>query len=313
MVGASWAGNQQNGKLLWDNENDANDQTSLPQESYEVGNHKNESSSLPNSKSGNEDSLLSLASSQRMNTDARRSIFCIVMGSADCDDAFEKLVRQGMLKPKSERDVIRVIVQCCGEEKAYNPFYAYLAMRVCEYQGKSRFTLMLTFWDAFKQLETFTVRKVANLAKLLANLIGSSGSPGSHNNNKCLSIGVLKRIEFSPSDMPEMIIVFLSIFMTALFESCDVDSIQTIFSHGATTDSPPSTNKKHYDPSESDSDESSGKVQATKKEDLSDLRESLSVFFLQYLKSSPKNTEGSEFHSCLSAAIATCDETNVGS
>jgi len=303
-VGASWAGNQQAGKL-WD-ENDTDGQ-SFHQESNDLGNKNNESYSSSN-KTSNEDSLLTLASSQRMNTDARRSIFCIVMGSSDCDDAFEKLVRQGMLKPKAERDVIRVIVHCCGEEKAFNPFYAFLAMRVCEYQAKSRFTLMLTFWDAFKQLETFSVRKVANLAKLLAHLIGLSDG------NKCVTIGVLKRIEFSPSDMPEMITVFLSIFMTALFESCDVESIQTIFAHGTTTTDSSSAGKKRHVESESDDDdESSRKVQTTKREDLSDLRESLSVFLLQYMKSSPKNAEGSEFHSNLSAAISTCDETNVAS
>ena len=179
-----------------------------------------------------------------MNTDTRRSIFCVVMGSSDCDDAFEKLVRQGMLKPKAERDVIRVIVHCCGEEKAFNPFYGYLAMRVCEYQAKSRFTLMLTFWDVFKNLDSFPLRKVANLAKLLAHfLLG-----GARDAKKCyLNIGVLKRIEFSPSDMPEMVIVFLTIVMTALFEDCDVEGIEKIFTHGV---SDPSVAGEHDDDSD---------------------------------------------------------------
>jgi len=291
MVGASWAGNQHHGKL-W-GENDADEP--LDQESSQL-----ESSSSSKKASDEEDGLLSLASSQRMNTDARRSIFCIVMGSSDCNDAFEKLVRQGMLKPKAERDVIRVIIHCCGEEKAFNPFYAYLAMRVCEFQQKSKFTLMLTFWDAFKQLESFSVRKIANLAKLLAHLIGSA--------NKCLTIGVLKRVEFSPSDMPESVVVFLSIFMSVLFESGEVEHIRKIFAHGTSNSSIPV--KHHVD---SDVEDGNDKVQTTKKEDLSDLRESLSVFLLQYLKSSPKNVEGSAFRSNLLAAIETCDEANTDS
>ena len=157
--------------------------------------------------------------------------------------------------------------------------------------------MMLTFWTAFKQLKSFPVQKVANLAKLLAHLIGSR--------DKCLTIGVLKRIEFSPSDMPEMIIVFLSIFMTALFESCDVESIQKIFAHGTGNSS---AAVKHN--VESDEDDEGGKAKTTKKEDLSDLRESLSLFLLQYVKSSPKNVKGSTFHSNLLAAIETCDSTN---
>lgn len=37
--------------------------------------------------------MLQLASAQRMNTDARRAIFCIIMSGDDYIDAFEKLLR----------------------------------------------------------------------------------------------------------------------------------------------------------------------------------------------------------------------------
>ena len=40
--------------------------------------------------------LLRLAVGQRMNTDARRAAFCAVMGSEDCADAFERLLRLGL-------------------------------------------------------------------------------------------------------------------------------------------------------------------------------------------------------------------------
>ena len=37
--------------------------------------------------------LLQLAAAQRMNTDARKAIFCIIMSGEDYIDAFEKLLR----------------------------------------------------------------------------------------------------------------------------------------------------------------------------------------------------------------------------
>jgi nucleolar MIF4G domain-containing protein 1 len=98
--------------------------------------------------------ILKLASSQRMNTDTRRSIFCIIMGSEDCDDAFEKLVRAGMLKNRTERDTVRVLTECCGNEKTFNPFYAHLASRICDYQQQCKFTFQLSFWDTFKQFDS---------------------------------------------------------------------------------------------------------------------------------------------------------------
>jgi nucleolar MIF4G domain-containing protein 1 len=39
------------------------------------------------------DKMLQLAASQRMNTDARRSLFCIIMSAEDYLDAFEKILR----------------------------------------------------------------------------------------------------------------------------------------------------------------------------------------------------------------------------
>lgn len=37
--------------------------------------------------------MLQLAAAQRMNTDARKAIFCIIMSGEDYIDAFEKLLR----------------------------------------------------------------------------------------------------------------------------------------------------------------------------------------------------------------------------
>merc|ERR1712238_37787 len=103
--------------------------------------------------------LLKLATKQRMNTPTRRTIFCIIMSSDDCQDAFQKLLAAKLFQggggggsdTSSERDVVRVIVHCCGSEKVYNPYYSHLATRVCELRSGCRFTFQLTFWDAFKQ------------------------------------------------------------------------------------------------------------------------------------------------------------------
>ena len=44
--------------------------------------------------------------------DVRRAVFCVVMGSEDCVDAVEKLLRLG-LRGEQEREVARVTVECC--------------------------------------------------------------------------------------------------------------------------------------------------------------------------------------------------------
>jgi nucleolar MIF4G domain-containing protein 1 len=47
-----------------------------------------------------------------MNTDLRRAIFCIIVGSEDFLDAFEKLVKLE-LKNKQDRDIVTVLLHCC--------------------------------------------------------------------------------------------------------------------------------------------------------------------------------------------------------
>ena len=49
-------------------------------------------------------SLLRLAGEQRMNTEVRRRVFCVIMGADDCMDAAEKLMRLP-LADKQDREV----------------------------------------------------------------------------------------------------------------------------------------------------------------------------------------------------------------
>ncbi|XP_068940633.1 nucleolar MIF4G domain-containing protein 1 isoform X2 [Petaurus breviceps papuanus] len=79
--------------------------------------------------------ILELARKQRMNTDIRRNIFCTLMISEDFLDAFEKLLKLG-LKDHQEREIVHVLIDCCLQEKIYNPFYAFLASKFCEYERR---------------------------------------------------------------------------------------------------------------------------------------------------------------------------------
>ena len=58
------------------------------------------------------------------------------------------------------------------QEREYNPYYAYLAERLCESKYAYRVTFQYAFWDAFKELEDLAARARANLAHLLAHLVG---------------------------------------------------------------------------------------------------------------------------------------------
>jgi nucleolar MIF4G domain-containing protein 1 len=86
----------------------------------------------PRGSDGEEDAELeTLAYRQRMNTSSRKLIFCALMGAADLEDAYDRLVRLN-LRGNADRDIVRVIMDCCAQEKTYNPFYAFVGGRFCE-------------------------------------------------------------------------------------------------------------------------------------------------------------------------------------
>lgn len=64
----------------------------------------------------------------------------------------------------AERQIVHVLVDCAGQEAAYNPFYSNLAVRLCQYHARFKFTFQLTFWDTFKRTSDLSVRRAPLLS-----------------------------------------------------------------------------------------------------------------------------------------------------
>ena len=113
--------------------------------------------------------LLKAAAAQRMNTDTRRTVFCLIMGGEDYLDAYEKLVSLG-LKGSQEREIARILVDCCLQEETYNLYYLHLAKCLCKHSKQHRISLKYAVTDQFKELHAFSARRAFNLCKLAAEL-----------------------------------------------------------------------------------------------------------------------------------------------
>ena len=87
-------------------------------------------------------------------------------------DAAERLLRLP-LRGTAERDVARVIVQCCLQEKEYNPYYALVAARVVAGGRTHRMTLQNVMRDRLQELAELAPRQVVNLSRFLAAVLAS--------------------------------------------------------------------------------------------------------------------------------------------
>ncbi|KAJ3697170.1 hypothetical protein LUZ61_000875 [Rhynchospora tenuis] len=152
--------------------------------------------------------LVQLAASQRMNTDLRRAIFCIIMSGEDYLDAFEKLLRLD-LSGKQDREIMRVLVHCCLQEKMFNKYYTVLASKLCSHDKNHKFSLQYCLWDQFKELESMELNRSMNLAKFTAEMLASFS----------LSLAVLKSVDFTdPVQLTAKRIMHFRMLFEFLFE-----------------------------------------------------------------------------------------------
>ena len=137
------------------------------------GSLKGKASPFLNDFSISDAKLLPLAAKMRMNTPARQAIFIAIMGADDADAAIERILRLD-LKGPAEREIIRVLLDCCAQEAKYNEFYDSVCSSLCTLRPSFKFTVQLALWDLFKLFgdeQHASQRRVYNLAMLLSNLI----------------------------------------------------------------------------------------------------------------------------------------------
>ncbi|GBF89357.1 hypothetical protein Rsub_02235 [Raphidocelis subcapitata] len=132
--------------------------------------------------------LLALAAAQRMNTDVRKAAFLAIMGSDDCAEACEKLLRLP-LKGEQDREVVRVLVDCALSEAPWNPYYGHLAARLAAASKSHKTTLQFAVWDQLKELEAAPVPRLDALANLTAALLA----------RRALPLAALKVVDFDSS------------------------------------------------------------------------------------------------------------------
>ncbi len=87
---------------------------------------------------------------------------------------------------EQQREVVRVTVTCCLHERAYNPYYAHLLMRLIKVSKAHAVTLRYCLWDHCRALEgggdseggpVVAARRAVNLSRLMASMIAGVGLP----------------------------------------------------------------------------------------------------------------------------------------
>ena len=126
------------------------------------------------------------------------------------------------LKKAQQREIVRVLLHCCLNEKTYNPYYRLLAERFIEFDPKDfKYTFKYALWDYLKTLENLEVAQIVNLSKFCGDLFAREEIP----------LHFLKVIEFNELGTPTLL--FLQLAFEHLLNSIeDIDKLQVIFAKG---------------------------------------------------------------------------------
>ena len=159
-----------------------------------------------------------------MVTDVKKAVFQAIVNSDDYLQAFEQLMRLN-LKKTQQREIIRVLMHCCLNEKTYNPYYALLAQRLIKYdQQNYRYTFKYALWDYLKGpgLNKLEIKQIVNLSKLAAFLISEGDVP----------LHFIKVIEFE-TKLSQPTSLFLHLLLQTIIEGLsDTNHIKEIFGKG---------------------------------------------------------------------------------
>ncbi|KAF9648687.1 hypothetical protein BDM02DRAFT_3155622 [Thelephora ganbajun] len=183
-----------------------------------------------------ENNLLKLARKQGMNTDIRRSIFVVLMSSEDYMDACERLGQLNLTEVQ-QREIVRVLLHCCGNEKVYNPYYTLVCQELCRFSHSYKITLQFCLWDFLRELGESNVGGVELLKHQDELAFSSQGRSISHHRLKntarayswwvakgCCSLTIFKASIPTPSISPVDFLAlkdqtksFLKEFLSQLF------------------------------------------------------------------------------------------------
>jgi nucleolar MIF4G domain-containing protein 1 len=171
--------------------------------------------------------LLDMAKKLRFTTATRKSIFLVTMSSTDVFDAFERLNKL-RLPGNSDREIIRVLLECCAQEGNYNAFYSELAAKFCKFNRQHKTTAQYSIYDFMKLLqdesEKVPKRRVVNVARLFCHLVTTFDLP----------LSMMKRLDMS--SLNDNMNIFLSTFFMGLFTAkISEETFQNVLDRVATT------------------------------------------------------------------------------
>ncbi|KAK1396760.1 MI domain-containing protein [Heracleum sosnowskyi] len=141
----------------------------------------------------------------------RRTIYLIVMSTADFEEAGHKLLKL-KLEPGQEMEVCIMLLECCSQEKTYRRYYGLLSQRFCLINKVYQENFEKCFVQQYSMIHRLETNKLRNVAKFFAHLLVTDALPWH----------VLAYIRLTEEATTSSSRIFIKILFQELFENLGI-------------------------------------------------------------------------------------------
>ncbi|TFY82661.1 hypothetical protein EWM64_g1354 [Hericium alpestre] len=138
----------------------------------------------------------------------RRIIYLTIMNALNYEEAVHKLLKV-QIKEGEEIELVKMIIECCSQERSYSTFYGLVAERFCKLNRVWNECFEACFEEYYTTIHRYETNRLRNIARLFGHLLA----------NDAISWAVLRCIKLNEDSTTSSSRIFIKIMMQEIVES----------------------------------------------------------------------------------------------
>ncbi|KAH9918401.1 MIF4G-domain-containing protein [Epithele typhae] len=148
----------------------------------------------------------------------RRVIYLTIMNSVNYEEAVHKLLKV-QIKEGQEIELVKMIIECCSQERSYIPFYGLVGERFCRLNRVWFDCFEQAFREYYETVHRYETNRLRNIARFFGHLLASDA----------VSWNVLDCIHLTEEDTTSSSRIFIKIFFSEVTESMGLKTVSERF------------------------------------------------------------------------------------
>ncbi|TFY66479.1 hypothetical protein EVG20_g4613 [Dentipellis fragilis] len=148
----------------------------------------------------------------------RRIIYLTIMNALNYEEAVHKLLKI-QLKEGEEIELVKMIIECCSQERSYSTFYGLVSERFCKLNRVWNECFEHSFEEYYTTIHRYETNRLRNISRLFGHLLATDA----------ISWAVLRCIKLNEDDTTSSSRIFIKIMMQEVMESMGLPTLKERF------------------------------------------------------------------------------------